>query len=205
MTFPDYYIRVYDAVNDTVRETSLDPGFIFSRLSFSASAGAGNNKAVFASDIFHVFDVAANTWTDGPATNRTAGISATSVGTKAVFAGGVNTESTTITASDRVDIYDASTGAFTIGPALAGGARYFIAAASVGTKALLVGGQHQIGTSISGQPIFGPSDAVDIYDSATGTWSAGPPLAGGARSSIVALTVGTRLNHCHHKLTTQTH
>lgn len=183
----DYYLRIYDSENDTLREV---PGFILSNYSFSAAAGAGD-KAIFASDQFYIFDTHNESWSTGPATERVASIAATSVGTKAIFVGGI-TGSSLLHASDRVDIYDSSTEAFSVGPPLAGGARYFMAATSVGTKALFVGGQQQIDTSPSGRPIFAASNAVDMYDSVTDTWSSGPPLAGGPRFAIVVITIGTK-------------
>ncbi len=193
-SFPDHYLRIYSAANKTLMETE---GFRFSWIRFSAAAAAVD-KVIFASDIFHIFDTVSNTWSTGPSTDRTASMSAASTGTKAIFAGGLSVKNDsdsnyTISAIDRVDIYDAVNGTFTAGPPLAGGARYFLASANVGSKVLFAGGQKQIGTTISGRPIFGASDAVDIYDSVTDTWSSGVLLPGGPRFAIVSLTLGARV------------
>ncbi len=80
-------------------------------------------------------------------------LAATSVGTKAIFAGGFGAG-----AVDTVDIYDTANSSWST--AALSQARFGLAATTVGSKAIFAGG-------------FGSdySDVVDIFDNYTGQWS----------------------------------
>ncbi len=103
-------------------------------------------------------------------------IAATSVGTKAIFAGG-SVESGFVSS---VDIYDNATGHWSA--ATLSLARSKIAAASVGTKAIFAGGR---GLGLD------EASAVDIYDDATGVWSTA--ILSQARDVPVATTAGSKV------------
>ncbi len=82
------------------------------------------------------------------------------------------------TASRVVDIYDSITGLWST--ARLSAARYDLAAASVGTKALFAGG-------FTG----GYSRVVDIYDASSNTWS--NATLSQARSNLVAASLGSKV------------
>lgn len=105
-------------------------------------------------------------------------LSATSLGTKALFAGGIGEGSGSSGISSTVDIFDSATGVWSTANLSQG--RLNLSATSVGTKALFAGGS---GSS-------GQSSTVDIYDSATGLWSTA--ALSEARHNLSATTVGTK-------------
>ena len=83
-----------------------------------------------------------------------------------------------------VDIYDSSTDEWTSAPPLQGGARYHLAAATVGNIAIFAGGYN-------GQTTL---DTVDVFNaSVPEMWSLGPPLQGGARQFLAAASIGTKV------------
>ncbi len=106
-----------------------------------------------------IYDAQTNTWSTAELSQARNAPSATSVGTKAMFAGGLTDVFDTV--SSRVDIYDAQTGIWSTSELSV--ARYSIATATLGDRAFFAGGR----TSSS----FSPSDVVDIYDATTDTWS----------------------------------
>ena len=95
-------------------------------------------------------------------------IAATSVGNKALFAGGRTTQSKSF--SDVVDIYDADTGSWSTAWLLE--ARSFMAATCVGDKAFFAGGGNGSDTC---------TDVVDIFDATSGTWTTDSLSQGGNR------------------------
>ncbi|MDB5323884.1 MAG: kelch repeat-containing protein [Phycisphaerales bacterium] len=95
---------------------------------------------------------------------------ATTVGSKALFAGAAG--------SEIVDVYDATTGVWS--RAMLSQHRTAIAATTVGTKALFAGGG-------DGFTLY---DTVDIYDDATGRWSTAKLSQ--ARQAPAATSVGTK-------------
>ena len=107
------------------------------------------------------------------------GIAATSVGTKAFFAGGHIYAPPYIT--NRIDIYDSSTNSWST--ASLSQARYNAVAVTVGTKAIFAGGR----TSDSGNAV---TDRVDIYDSSTNSWSTAS--LSWSRDTLAATSVGTK-------------
>ncbi len=90
------------------------------------------------------------------------GLAATTVGDKAIFAGGLwdYDISGNPISSDVVDIYDAQTGTWST--ASLSQARFLLAGTSVGDKAFFAGGWEA--------PYGWTSDVVDIYDAGTDTW-----------------------------------
>lgn len=103
------------------------------------------------------------------------GHAATSVGGKALFAGGWDTGGH----SSRVEVFDAPTSTWAV--ATLSESRYDLTATSIGGKALFAGG---IAVASCSQ-----SDRVDIYDSVGGVWSSGPFLSQ-ARYELAATSVG---------------
>jgi Kelch motif protein len=93
-----------------------------------------------------------------------------SVGNQVLIAGGRARNTTS--ASDQVDVYDASNGSWS--SAQLSQPRWGMAVASVGTQVLFAGGS-------SGGAV---SDVVDVYDSATGEWSTGALTAARGRRRL---------------------
>ena len=102
---------------------------------------------------------------------------ATTVGNKAIFAGGYVSGNTY---SNVVDIYDSSTNTWST--ATLSQARRLLSATTVGTKAIFAGG------GVATFPYT--SNVVDIYDASNGTWSTA--TLSQARESPSATTVGTK-------------
>jgi len=107
-------------------------------------------------------------------------LAATSLSTKAFFAGGVDVN---LALSKVVDIYDTSTGLWSTGSLSV--AREMLSAASVGTQVLFAGG---LGAGNA------PSSVVDIYDTSTGLWSTASLSS--ARYDIAAVTLGSDVFFC---------
>ena len=124
-----------------------------------------------------IYDSATNSWSTASLSLARGALAATSVGTKALFAGGHNGTTNEINA--RVDIYDSATNSWST--ASLSQARGAIAATTVGTKAIFAGGAVSYETA---------STQVDIYDSATNSWST-TSLPQASRD-FAATTVGTK-------------
>lgn len=121
----------------------------------------------------NVFIVAvAGGWSTATLSQARGYISSTSVGSKALFAGGSNDAGV----SAVVDIYDATSGLWTA--ASLSVARSSLAATSVGSKALFAGGS---GAS-------GYLNTVDIYDVNSGAWTTA--TLSQARSDLAATSAG---------------
>ncbi len=103
-------------------------------------------------------------------------LAATSVGSKAIFAGG---EFNITKRSDVVDIYDADTGLWST--ATLSQARSDLAATTTKGLAMFAGGLTQE---------LRKSDVVDVYDSSSGEWTTAKLSIG--RSDIAATTVGAK-------------
>ena len=135
-------------------------------------AGGNWSEGDFAGryDNIDVYDAATNSWSVRPLTEARGGIAAAAIGSKVFFAGGGALDyyytSTSFCAciplSDKVDIYDLSTGAWS--RATLSEARYNSAAVVVGNKIYFAGGIKDSGSGA-------PSDRIDIYDNTTQTWS----------------------------------
>ena len=114
-------------------------------------------------------------WSTATLSEARGALAVTTVGDKAMFAGGI---SSFVVAHDVVDIYDDSTGTWST--ATLSEARWGVAATTVGTKAMFAGGG-------GGGVDF---DVIDIYDDATGMWSTA--TLSEARYLLAATTVGTK-------------
>lgn len=167
-----------------------------------AAATAGN-KALFAGgywvtmnangsvashnieDIVDVFDAETQQWSVQYLSEARWWLAATSVGTKAMFAGGLRSTSGA-SFTRTVDIYDGADGVTNRwSTALLSEGRGTLAAASVGTKALFAGG-HRYRFGIGWEYL----DTVDIYDDTDGSWSTAQLSSN--RSKIGAATAGTK-------------
>ena len=118
-------------------------------------------------------------WATAMLSEPRAFLAATTVGSKAIFAGGCDSLPSFIDAvySDAVDIYDADTDRWTT--ATLSTPRAHLAATSVGGKAFFAGGHDQ-----------DASDVVDIYDTVTDTWTTASLSA--PRQWLAATTVGSK-------------
>lgn len=121
------------------------------------------------SAVVDVYDASSGTWsTAAPLSIARGGMSAASVGTYVIFAGGFAVGPAGVTASNRVDFYDSSLGAPS-NPAAwkttsLTAPRGAMAAVTVGSKVIFAGGQD----------VNSPSAVVDIYDSLVGDPSFAP-------------------------------
>ena len=153
----------------------------------AATSAAG--RALFAggyttygsnSNAVDIYDSASDTWSVSALSatrgSKTSHLCAASVGTKAMFAGGTDSNGNP---TSLVDIYDAVTG--TWATASLSQARYSLAAVTVGSRVIFAGGTK------SNQHIY--SDMVDIYNDQTGTWSTA--TLSQARSELAGATLGT--------------
>ena len=108
---------------------------------------------------------------------------ATTVGNKALFAGG-STSTSLGSASPLVDIYDATMGPPSNPDAWSTSSlsvpRFQLAATTVGTKAMFAGGKTV--------PSGGVQAVVDIYDDSTGMWTM--DMLSQARGNLSAVTLG---------------
>ncbi|QDU66173.1 Kelch repeat-containing protein [Engelhardtia mirabilis] len=129
---------------------------------------AGGGNVVLSSDVVDIYDASVGppsspaAWSTVQLSKARSGISAVTVGDRALFAGGRAEDGVTT----LVDVYDSSVGPPSDAAAWSttdlSSARQGIAAVSVDGVALFAGGR---------VPGVGFSATVDIYDGATGTWS----------------------------------
>lgn len=152
------------------------------------AAAAAGNKVVFAggvnsysagnytiSDAVDIYDVVDHSWKTAKLSEKRAGITAISSGSKIFFAGGYNG----VNESGNVDIYDAGSGEWKL--AHLSVPRGSMAAAVVGNKVIFAGGESQ------GEE----SKAVDIYDLESQKWSTASLSV--ARMNLGAVTVGKKV------------
>jgi hypothetical protein len=112
------------------------------------------------SDQVDIYDASTSTWSGAQLSQPRWGMTAASVGTQVVFAGGT---------TDAVDVYDSATGEWSTGSLST--PRQSIAAVVVGSQVLFAGGvMHCSSAACGNRPL---SNVVDIYDSSTGAWSTG--------------------------------
>lgn len=153
------------------------------------SAAVVGDKAVFAggcvgpygdfsSDAVDIYCSTSDQWTTAQLSKARAGIAATTVGGKAIFAGGYDYSlgTTEKVPQDTVDIYNEATGLWT--RAALSVARYGICPVTVGDLVIFAGGR-------SPYQYF---SVADIYNSRTGEWSTAPLSI--ARSDMVSARVG---------------
>jgi len=117
-----------------------------------------------------IYDAPSGKWSTAKLSQAGIGLTATTSGTVAFFAGG-----------STVDIYDASTGVWST-TALSQ-SRYLMSSAAVAGKVIFAGGYLELGKAAV-------SATVDIYDVATGRWSTA--ALSQARSGMAVTTVGTK-------------
>ncbi|HEY5691897.1 MAG TPA: FG-GAP-like repeat-containing protein [Cyclobacteriaceae bacterium] len=120
-------------------------------------------------------------WTTATLSQARSNLSATSVGTKVFFAGGLGLSANSY--SNVVDIYDNSTNLWST--ATLSQARADLSAASVGTKIFFAGGSCY---TCAGDFT---SKVVDIYDNSSNTWSTATLSQG--RYRLSAASVGTKV------------
>lgn len=147
--------------------------------SMDPAATAVGGLALFAAcspELVQVYDSLSGSWSTAPLSVARSRLGATSVGTLALFGGGLVVND----ASDVVDVYDAATDSWTT--ATLSEARASPAAASTGRFAVFAGGWQGLGN---------PSDAVDIFDSLTGEWSTAHLSQ--ARRDLAAASVGSKI------------
>ncbi len=142
-------------------------------------------KMIF-SDVVDIYDASTNTWSTATLSQPRAGIAATTVGSKALFAGGSYTDESfqKVYPSDIVDIYDATNGMWstTALPVACGS----MAATNVGNKAIFAGGIAEDDYYVYGAV----TDLVQIYDVDTDTWSVS--ALSEERISLPATTLGNK-------------
>jgi hypothetical protein len=131
-------------------------------------------------DVVDIFDDSTGLWTTAKLSVARAALTATTVGSKAIFAGGYVSQCLGVyTSSDAVDIYDDSTGTWTT--AKLSVARQALSSTTVGSKAMFAGGRYNYYTFTS---------LVDIYDVSTGLWST--DTMPNPRSFLTSTTVGSK-------------
>ncbi|QDK81153.1 hypothetical protein EXU85_22060 [Spirosoma sp. KCTC 42546] len=120
-------------------------------------------------------------WTTAKLSGPRNYLAATSVGSKALFGGGLVNN---YTSTDKVEIFDVATQAWS--KASLSQARWNLLATSAGSKAFFAGGM----TGSLQNPLT-PSDRVDIYDDATGLWSTASLSI--ARANFAATSAGSKV------------
>lgn len=136
---------------------------------------SGSFQAVH-SDRVDIYDASTGLWSTATLSERRSSIAAQQVGNQLVFAGGWSSPAPPAQGTATVDIYDTTSGWST---ATLSVPRVNIASTTVGSLALFAGGSD----------LYSTSNAVDIYDSASGTWTTATLLR--ARSNLAAASVGS--------------
>lgn len=157
-------VDIYTAATNTWTTTNLSVARIV-----GATASIGN-KVMFAggrqilnySNRVDIIDVSTGLKTTHNLSQARSGMAVAVVGSKVIFAGGEtgNISMGVYTESNKVDIYDDSTGTWST--ALLSAKREQIAVAVVGTKVLFAGGIMPSGLY---------SKRIDVYDASSNTWS----------------------------------
>lgn len=186
---PSDVVDVYDASlglpNDAGAWTSTTLVAARGQLA-AASVGnvalfVGGSNGVATVDTVDAYDGGTGTWTSTALSQARSSLAATTAGTRAYFGGGFVAAGT---ASDRIDVYDASLGGPTDPAAWTTitlpTARYNVAATSLGNIVLFAGGV---------VPGAGATDAVDMLDVGTGHWDSSQVLSQ-ARAGACAASVG---------------
>lgn len=130
-----------------------------------AGGNAGTNSAPLPSDVVDVYDSALGepddpmAWSMATLSAARGQMAATTVGTRALFAGGINA----VSALATVDIFDDSTGTWSTASLSQARSLEQHAAAATGGRAYFAGGAINLVPTLS--------DRVDVFDSATDTWT----------------------------------
>jgi hypothetical protein len=162
--------RTVDIYDSSTGQWSTD---ILPHTSHAVVGTSVGDRAIFVGGAADVYDGATGRWSTAPLPEGEFFRAATTVGSKALFASDTGV----------VVLYDNVSGRWQVAKHSLG--RQGVAATSVGTKAIFAGGYHY---GRHGQRI--ESDAVDVYDSATGAWSTA--TLSQARDGAAAASAGTR-------------
>eukprot|EP00029_Vermamoeba_vermiformis_P013910 TRINITY_DN886_c0_g1_i1.p1 TRINITY_DN886_c0_g1~~TRINITY_DN886_c0_g1_i1.p1 ORF type:complete len:357 (+),score=58.94 TRINITY_DN886_c0_g1_i1:426-1496(+) len=127
----------------------------------------------FADNTVHLFNSTSLEWSQLALSSERHSLAATSVGSLAMFGGGISSDNII---SNLIDVFDIESESWSTKHLSAN--RFKLAAASAGPYALFAGGE----------TFEGPSDVVDIYNANTNSWSVATLTQ--ARSSLVATSVG---------------
>lgn len=147
------------AMGSAVVETSNGPIALF--------GGGVTGSAGPATDLVEIYHATSHSWSTAQLSQARAHLSATSVGHKVIFAGGITNDNVL---SDRVDIYDALTGEWTTASLsvprctdMADGLTKTVC----GKVYIVGGGRIDLITGL----LSDASNVIDIYDPTTDTWS----------------------------------
>lgn len=172
----DYYLSsdVVDIYDDKMQTWSIAK---LSQARHSITVASSSNKIFFAGGIdwkvfpgegswyehftnIDIYDAVNNTWTVAHLSKARINITAVTIGSKVIFAGGTHyIGNQTPVESNVVDIFDLSTNSWTA--ATLSVPRWAMSSIVIGDKAYFVGGTSQ----------SGPVSAVDIYNARTNTWT----------------------------------
>ena len=158
----------YDLVATSVGSKALFAG----GYSYATPYGEGAASAVV-----DLYDVSSSTWSVANLSLARGALAATSVGSKALFGGGVDGAGTPEFFA-VVEVYDVNSGTWSLSSLSS--ARSDLVATSVGSKALFAGGFDY----------FDYSAVVDIFDLSNGAWTAASLSF--ARSDLAATSVGSK-------------
>ncbi|MEJ7831066.1 MAG: hypothetical protein WKF91_22865 [Segetibacter sp.] len=181
--------------NRSVINAKLVPIGSLSEARIGLVSAAAGNKILFAggmavglySSRVDIYDVTTNKWSTAELTKpERQAMAVASVGNKILFAGGGDNDMGGTTS--RVDIYDASTNTWSVAKLSKG--RESLAAVTLGNKVFFAGGLTWE-TSATGYSTWANSNAVDIYDNSTNTWSTA--FLSDSRSDISATVVGNNV------------
>lgn len=150
----------------------------------NALFAGGSSSGGFSSDVVDIFESTTGLWTSRHLSVSRFGLAGVSLGNTALFGGGGSlVEGKNQVYSNAVDVFDASGGSST---ATLSRGRVYLAATSVGPKAIFAGGECP-------DIVFGtvnPTNVVDIFDAGTGQWSTA--TLSYARSKLAAASVGNK-------------
>ena len=138
------------AMGSAVVETSNGPIALF--------GGGVTGLAGPATDLVEIYHANTDSWSTAQLSEARAHLSATSVGHKVIFAGGITNDNVL---SDRVDIYDNALNTWST--ATLSSKRQHIGVAVIGSKIIFAGGIN-MASGIS-------TNNVDVYDANTNTWT----------------------------------
>lgn len=148
------------AMGSAVVETPNGPIALF-------GGGTSAISGPYATDVVDIYHANTGTWSTAQLSQARAHLSATTVGNKVIFAGGITNDNVL---SDRVDIYDALTGEWTTDSLSVPRCTDMtdgLTKTVCGKVYIVGGGKFDLNTGV----ISDGSNVIDIYDPATGAWS----------------------------------
>jgi hypothetical protein len=173
-------VDIYDASNGHWSTATLSQArgdataAVVGDLAIFAGGASGSTPGIpsysILSDVVDIYDASTGGWSTAALSEARAGIAATTVGQRVLFAGG----QVGFGATETVDIFDAASHQWST--AQLSQVRTRIAATAVGSKAMFAGGEE--------------NDTVDIYDANTSAWSTAKLSQ--ARVVDAAVTLGSR-------------